>query len=467
MNAQVKFVEFENVVPFSRFQAQKASVSVIGLGYVGAVSTACLARLGHRVIGADLDPQKTIQIDEGRPPIFEEGLGCLLSSGVERGLISATTDVLEAVEKTDITFVSVGTPTKEDGGCDYRYGISAAHMIGEALARKDAYHIIVMRCSVPPSTTLQVMVPEIEMASGKKLGKDFDVCFNPEFLREGTAIFDFDNPPKTVIGASSQYAAEEVSKIYAPVDGNIIHTSIEVAEMVKYVDNVWHAAKVCFANEVGRVCKPLSIDSHQVMDIFVQDTKLNLSPYYLKPGFAYGGSCLPKEVRAVSHLAEQLNVATPLINSLAETNNQQIEAVTNLVRAKAHRKVGFYGIAFKSGTDDLRESPTLEVMHQLWSEGFEIKAFDPAINLGADLVAQFGYLKTFAPHTLDMVSQFPSIICEGSCEISDACDLVVVSQNTPEIRAAVEAAMGDVEIIDLVRLFKSQPASENYYGLSW
>ena len=262
------------------FQPEKPAISVIGLGYVGAVSVACLAGLGHRVVGCDIDQSKVDAIASGESPIHEADLGRMLSLGVAGELISATTDIADAVLTTDVTFLSVGTPTSEDGGCDYRCIVSAARSIGDALARKGGYHVVVMRCSIPPTTTLKVMVPEIEAASGKRMGVDFGVCFNPEFLREGTAIADFDAPPKTVIGASDDHTARIVADIYAPVDSAPILTTIEAAEMVKYVDNVWHATKVCFANEVGRLCKPLRIDSHEVMDIFVQDTKLNLSPYY-------------------------------------------------------------------------------------------------------------------------------------------------------------------------------------------
>ena len=293
MNAIIKSENFDNANLLPRNSSEGIlpdqdalpSISIIGLGYVGAVSTACLAGLGHRVVGCDVDTIKTQQIADGVSPIHEKGLGELLAAGVRNERITATTDVVEAVCSTDITFVSVGTPTSDDGGCDYKYIISAAQAIGKGIAQKDSYHVVVMRCSIPPATTLNVMVPEIEKASGLKMGDDFGVCFNPEFLREGSAIADFDEPPKTVIGANDERAADMLSRVYAPVDDNIISTTIETAEMVKYVDNVWHATKVSFANEVGRICKPLDIDSHKVMDIFVQDTKLNLSPYYLKPGF--------------------------------------------------------------------------------------------------------------------------------------------------------------------------------------
>ncbi len=444
-----------------------SAISIIGLGYVGAVSTACLAGLGHRVIGCDVDTIKTAQIAEGVSPIHEEGLGELLANGVEAELITSTTNVAEAVAATDITFVSVGTPTSEDGGCDYRYIRSAAQAIGEGLRNKGEYHVVVMRCSVPPATTLNVMVPEIESASGLTMGEDFGVCFNPEFLREGTAIADFDVPPKTVIGANDDRAADILRRVYAPVDDNIIATSIEVAEMVKYVDNVWHATKVCFANEVGRVCKPLSIDSHQVMDIFVQDTKLNLSPYYLKPGFAYGGSCLPKEVRAVAHLAENLGVETPLINSLAATNEKQIQSAIELVRQSKGRKIGFVGLAFKAGTDDLRESPILEVMNELITEGYDVRAYDPAIDANTRVDNQFAYVRHVCPHLEPVVEALPGLLAADPLAMIDNCDVIVVTQRSKEIRQQVASRLGRVKVIDLVRLFDAAPSTNSYEGIGW
>ena len=445
----------------------KPSISVIGLGYVGAVSTACLANLGHRIIGVDIDTIKTKQISKGESPIHEQGLGELLSKGVAENLITATCDVARAVSQTDITFVSVGTPTSEDGGCDYKYIISAARAIGEGIAQKSSYHVVVMRCSIPPSTTLNVMVPEIEAASGLKMGVDFGVCFNPEFLREGTAIADFKDPPKTVIGANDEKAAKMLADIYSPVDDNVIMTSIEVAEMVKYVDNVWHATKVCFGNEVGRICKPLNIDSHKVMDIFVQDTKLNLSPYYLKPGFAYGGSCLPKEVRAVVHLAKNLGLKTPLISSLSKTNEQQIESAIQLVRQTGKKKIGFLGLAFKAGTDDLRESPALEMMNTLIEEGYDVSAYDPAIKKDTRIDNQFSYMRHACPHLEPVVNALPNLLRNQGQQVSKECDVIVVTQKTPEIQNLIAGRLGHVEVIDLVRLFKNQPNFKGYQGIGW
>ena len=459
--------EQQNVLELFNVQKPKPAISIIGLGYVGAVSTACLANLGHEVIGADLDALKVDQIANGISPIHEENLQNLLQEGVEDELIKATTDVTAAVRDTDITFVSVGTPTKSDGGCDASYIISAAQMIGEGLKQKGEYHLVVMRCSIPPGTTLNVMVPEIEKASGLKMGEDFGICFNPEFLREGTAIADFEAPPKTVIGANDERAAIALTEVYSPVDENVIITTIEAAEMVKYVDNIWHATKVCFANEVGRICKPLDIDSHEVMNIFVQDTKLNLSPYYLKPGFAYGGSCLPKEVRAVAHLGEELGVELPLVNSLAETNEEQIQSAVNLVKKTGKQKIGFLGLAFKAGTDDLRESPILEVIASLLKEGYDVKTHDPAIGKDTAIKGQFNYVRNVCPHLEQLIDELPDMMTDDCGSLVDDCDVVVVTQKNANFQMQVGARLHNKKVIDLVRLFDELPKTQSYEGIGW
>ncbi len=451
--------------PQSRVVA-RPSVSIVGLGYVGAVSTACLAGLGHRVIGVDLDPVKVEAIAAGRAPIHEKDLDRLLAEGVAQGLIGATGDLAAAVAETDITFVSVGTPTAEDGGCDDRYIRAAARSIGEGLARKGAFHVVVMRCSIPPGTTLDVMVPEIETASGLKAGTDFGVCFNPEFLREGVAVEDFHNPPKTVIGATDEATADLMRLLYADVDPDPVVTSIEVAEMVKYVDNVWHATKVTFANEVGRLCKPLGVDSHEVMDIFVRDTKLNLSPYYLRPGFAYGGSCLPKEVRAVTHIAGQLGVELPLIGALERSNAAQIAEAARLVLATGARRVAVLGLAFKPGTDDLRESPILEVMAELIERGVEIAAHDPAITAGTRIEAQLAYVAHASRGLGQLASGLRGMLVADGAQAVAQADAVIVTHAHPEYRAL--AASTEKPVVDVARLWRSrsdQPG--NLCGIGW
>ena len=446
--------------------AARPSVSVIGLGYVGAVSTACLAGLGHRVVGVDLDPVKVGAIAAGRSPIHEKGLGALLASGVGDGLVTATEDLAAAVADTDITFVSVGTPTAEDGGCDDRFIRAAARSIGEGLARKGTFHVVVMRCSIPPGTTMSVMVPEIEAASGLTVGQDFGVCFNPEFLREGVAVDDFHNPPKTVIGATDDATADLMCRLYADVDDDPIVTSIEVAEMVKYVDNVWHATKVTFANEVGRLCKPLDVDSHQVMDIFVRDTKLNLSPYYLKPGFAYGGSCLPKEVRAVGHIATRLGVDLPLVKALEYSNTAQIAEAVELVQATGAKRVAVLGLAFKPGTDDLRESPILEAMASLLERGVQITAHDPAITADTRIEAQLAYVAHASQGLGRLASDLRGMLAASAAEAVAGADAVIVTHTHPEYRAL--AAEIDKPIIDVARLWKDRSdAPVNVHGIGW
>ena len=448
-------------------QLDKPSISVIGLGYVGAVSMACLAHLGFRMIGVDVAAQKVQSIKEGRSPIVEERLEELLTEGVENGLIDATQNLVAAVLDTDVTFLSVGTPTADDGSCDLTYVRQASRAIGQAIGMKESYHVVVLRCSVPPGTTLDVVTVEIETASGKKMGKDFGICFNPEFLREGVAVADFYAPPKTVIGANDPRAEDFVARIYSAIDDKIIFTSIQAAEMVKYVDNVWHANKVAFGNEVGRLCKSLNIDSHEVMNIFVQDTKLNLSPYYLKPGFAFGGSCLPKEVRAVVHLAEEQNVDVPLFRSLTETNESHIAQAAQLLEEFSGKRIGFLGVTFKADTDDLRESPTIELMAILQARGETLSVYDANLNFGPHLKGQIDYIKHARPNLAAMIDKLEGMTVEDADTLIADSDVVVVSHATHEFRAAIRARDKDVHVLDLVRLFKDLPDDDNYQGIGW
>ncbi|WP_425093676.1 nucleotide sugar dehydrogenase [Tropicimonas sp. S265A] len=449
---------------------EKPAVSIVGLGYVGAVSAACLSDLGHRVVGVDLDRTKVDAIASGRSPIHEHELGDLLSQGVSEGRISAQEDLIAAVRDTDVTFVSVGTPTAPDGGCDDRYIRSAARAIGEGLAQKkahtaNAYHVVVLRCSIPPGTTMGVMVPEIEAASGLLCGQDFGVCFNPEFLREGVAVDDFRKPPKTVIGASDQRAARIVARIFEPVDAAPILCEIETAETVKYVDNVWHAVKVTFGNEVGRLCKPLGVDSHKVMDIFCKDTKLNLSPYYLKPGFAYGGSCLPKEVRAVRHIAESHGVDLPMIKGAMSSNEAHVAEAIRMVRDTGAKRVAVLGLAFKPGTDDLRESPILDVIAALRAEGVEIAAHDMSITPDTPIASQLSYVAHGAPGLSALAEELPGLLVERPEHAIDGADAIIVTHNHGRYREIVKASFKPT--IDLVRLFGNEVALPHVDGIGW
>jgi len=452
-------------LPFSVVDSHVA-VSVVGLGYVGAVSTGCLASLGHRVIGVDVDPVKIACIREGRAPLHEAGLDAALTEGVAAGLIDATDDLEQAVRDTDVTFVSVGTPTAADGGCDLSHIVTVARRIGAALRSKDDYHVVVMRCSIPPGTTMSVMVPEIERTSGKVAGLDFGVAFNPEFLREGVAIADFHAPSKTVIGATDPRAAAVVARIYEPIDDKIIQTTIDVAETVKYVDNVWHAAKVTFANEIGRLCKPMGVDSHAVMDIFVQDTKLNLSPYYLKPGFAYGGSCLPKEVRAVTHLAAEMGVDLPMISNLDVSNRAQVDEAIAMVRRTGARRVAVLGLAFKQGTDDLRESPILDVIAALLAQGVEVVAHDAAVTAETRIEAQLSYVKHAAPGLRDLAPRLAGMLRADAADAVAGSDAVIVTHANDTYRKLVATLTQPV--IDVARLFRSRAAQPlSVQGIGW
>ncbi|MFN3868055.1 MAG: UDP-glucose dehydrogenase family protein [Hyphomicrobiaceae bacterium] len=447
--------------------AEKPSISVVGLGYVGAVSMACLAELGFRMIGVDVSSEKVSAIRAGRSPIVEDRLAELLDSGAAAGLIDATTNLVAAVLDTDVTFLSVGTPTAADGSCDLTYVRQASRGIGQALAMKSGYHVVVLRCSVPPGTTLDVVTKEIETASGKSLGKDFGICFNPEFLREGVAVADFFAPPKTVVGASDARASLTVSSIYSTIDKNVIFTSIEAAEMVKYADNVWHAAKVAFGNEIGRLCKALGIDSHDVMNIFVRDTKLNLSPYYLKPGFAFGGSCLPKEVRAVSHLAEELGVDLPLVNSLMPSNRSHIAEAVAMLAPFRDKRVGFLGVTFKPGTDDLRESPTLDVMAEMLSGGATIRAYDGNLEFGPMLQGQIDYVRHAVPRQAGLMDALQSLSVATAEDLVAQSDVVVVSHATDEFRNAIAARRPGIHVVDLARLYRELPNDPTYHGIAW
>jgi GDP-mannose 6-dehydrogenase len=343
----------------------------------------------------------------------------------------------------------------------------ASRAIGQALALKSDYHVVVLRCSVPPGTTLDVVGEEIERASGKSLGADFGLCFNPEFLREGVAVADFYAPPKTVVGASDIRAERAVAAIYESVDKNVLFTSIAAAEMVKYADNVWHATKVAFGNEIGRLCKSLGIDSHDVMNIFVKDTKLNLSPYYLRPSFAFGGSCLPKEVRAVAHLAEEQNVDLPLIQSLSLTNKRHIEQAALNLEAYAGKRFGFLGLTFKPGTDDLRESPTLELMAILEGRGEAIRAYDPNLRFNDNLKGQIAYVRHACPQQANLMDGLEGMIEANVDDLLACSDVLVVSHATDEFRAAVQRRRSGVHVLDLARLLKDVPSDPTYHGIAW
>ena len=392
-----------------------ARISVFGLSYVGAVSVACYSECGHVVIGVDPDHGKVKVINEGRSPIVEPGLDDLLRDGVAAGRIAALTSAQEAVHNSDVSFVCVGTPSAADGGCDLGYLRKVSEQIGEALKTKDAYHVVAFRSTVPPGTARRVMRPIIEQVSGKVAGEDFGLAFHPEFLRESTAVEDFHNPPKTVVGGIDQRSIDPVADIYRRLGHDVIETTLEAAEMVKYVDNTWHATKVSFANEIGKICQAAHVDSHEVMDIFCRDRVLNISSYYMKPGFAFGGSCLPKDVRGITHLAKRLNVDTPLLNQIMTSNRAQIDFAKDLIMDAGATTVGFLGITFKADTDDLRGF-ILPVIEALLA-GTDVRIYDPNVNPESSLRHHL-HIRDTRNKARIPTRRLPELMCES---VGESC----------------------------------------------
>jgi GDP-mannose 6-dehydrogenase len=442
------------------------SISVIGLGYVGAVSAACFAKIGHRVVGVDLDTRKTDAINAGRGPLVEHDLDDYISEGIQEGRIGAVNSALGAVVGTDMTFVCVGTPSMEDGSVNLNALTGAARDIGMAMRAKKDWHLVVIRSTVPAGTTRKIVLPELEAASGKKVGRDFGLCFHPEFLREGVAIADFFAPPKTVIGAYDKRSGDALAAIYACIEAPLIQTTMEAAEMVKYVDNTWHAVKVAFGNEVGRVAQALGIDSHEVMNIFCQDTKLNISSYYMKPGFAFGGSCLPKDLRGMQGLARKNGIELPMIGSVLASNAWHLDHSFNLVQQTGAKVVGMLGVTFKSGTDDLRESPQLELLGRLVAAGYIVKVYDPNVT-EAGIELAMAYMKTASASTRAAVQALTQALCPSADALIEQCDAVVVAHNTAEFRAALETAGPDLAVVDLVRLPEKVRNRSRYQGICW
>src|SRR6188472_764115 len=356
-------------------------VSVLGLRYVGSVSAACFAEDGHEVVGVDVVPAKVESLNEGRSPIVEKGLDELIRDNATNGRLRATTSTKEAVDATDLSLICVGTPSRRNGSLDLSYLERVAEQIGEALKDKHDYHVVVVRSTVLPGTTHDVVIPALERTSGKKYGTGFGVTVNPEFLREGTAIHDFRHPPLTLVGHNYQSDAEPTRALYGKVEAPMETTTIRTAEMMKYASNTWHALKVTFANEIGNVCKRVGIDSHEVMSIFCKDVKLNLSSYYMKPGFAFGGSCLPKDVRALQYRAKESDLELPVIASILGSNRLQIEHALEMVTRTGKKRVGLLGFSFKAGTDDLRESPIVILAEALLGKGYDLRIYDRNVSL--------------------------------------------------------------------------------------
>lgn len=445
-------------------------ISIFGLGYVGCVGAACLAKLGHTVIGVDVNENKVRLINEGKPTIIEDGIAELCLEAHEKGLMSATTDVCEAVHKTDVSFIVVGTPSSKEGHLNLNYIYTVAKQIGEALKNKSICsmslvngdcklrHIIAIRSTVLPGTNEKVG-EIISEASGLVRGKDFTIVSNPEFLREGTSVRDYFNPPLTLVGTDMPEAEAVFREIYKDIEAEFIATDIRVAEMMKYVNNTYHALKIVFGNEVGNICKELNIDSHKVMEIFCKDKQLNISPYYFKPGFAYGGSCLPKDMKALKTLAHDCYVDVPVIEAIGESNEIQKRRAVQLIMAQGKRKIGILGLSFKSGTDDLRCSPIVDVVESLLGKGFELRIYDKNVKVSELTGTNKDFIMAKIPHLQHFVTDNLDAVCQES-------DVLVVTNKEKEF-ADVMTRYPNKIIIDLVRQWRDVDYAGHYEGISW
>ena len=434
----------------------------MGLGYVGSVSAASFAADGQVVIGVDVNPAKVASVNAGQSPIVEKGLDELIRENVAAGRLRATTSTTEAIAATDLSLICVGTPSRRNGSLDLSYLERVCVEIGEALKEKPSYHVVVVRSTVLPGTTHEVVIPALERASGKKYGTGFGVSVNPEFLREGTAIADFRNPPLTLVGHNYASDAHPTQALYANINAPVITTSVRTAEMIKYASNTWHALKVCFANEVGNLCKRLEIDSHEVMDIFCRDEKLNLSSYYLKPGFAFGGSCLPKDVRAMQYRAKELDLEMPVVQSILGSNQLQVQQAIDMVVETGRKKVGLLGFSFKAGTDDLRESPIVILAESLLGKGFQLCIYDRNVSLARLVGANKEYINTQIPH-------LSALLCETVAEVIERSEVIVVGNGSPEFAEALKRTRPDQIVIDLFRV-KDVARDEipaRYQGICW
>jgi GDP-mannose 6-dehydrogenase len=435
------------------------NLSVFGIGYVGCVSAACFAKEGHDVTGVDVNPTKVEIINSGNSPIVEPGIGELMQEAVNSGRLRAITSAAEAVNTSAVSLVCVGTPSNANGSLDLRYVTRVCEEIGAALRTKKERHVVVLRSTMLPGTIENVVVPTLAKTSGKEAGSDFGVCINPEFLREGSSLKDFYAPPFTLIGTDDEKTGATVRALYANIDAPLFQTDVKTAEMVKYVCNSFHALKVSFANEVGNICKALTIDSHAVMEIFCQDTKLNLSPYYLKPGFAFGGSCLPKDLRAINYKAKEIDVEVPLLAAILPSNRLQIERAVEMVVKTGKKRVGVLGFSFKAGTDDLRESPMVTLIETLIGKGYKLALYDRDVSLARLFGANKEYIEREIPHISELMrSSIDEVIAD--------VDVLVVGSKAAEFRQVKDRMNANQVLIDLVRVFDER-SDKSYQGICW
>ncbi len=436
-------------------------IAIFGLGYVGSVSSACLAELGHEVIGVDVQPAKVAALEAGESPIVERGLPRAIRSMRQAGRLRATVDSHGAIAASELSMICVGTPSTELGDLDLTYVRRIAAEVAEALRKSDRFHVVMLRSTVLPGTVEEQLIPLLESGTGKSCGTGFGVAYNPEFLREGSAIQDFKTPPYTVIAGSDPQTVQRATQVYEGVDAPLHETTFRVAEMLKYVNNTFHALKVTFGNEIGHICKEAGIDSHQVMDLFCQDTKLNISPAYLRPGFAFGGSCLPKDLRALTSFARQHRLDVPLLNSILFSNRSQVDHVLGLINRAGKRRIGVLGLTFKAGTDDIRESPIIKVVEALVGRGLDVRVHDTNINIEAMVGKNRAFLEAEIPYLASIMQSSIEDVVAGS-------DLVLVATDDPAYRDVAKGLGDDQILVDLVRLSENGAVPHNnYVGICW
>jgi GDP-mannose 6-dehydrogenase len=434
------------------------NISIFGLGYVGCVSLGCLAKNGHNVIGVDTNPDKVGQINSGKATIIEKDIDKIIAEQLSAGRIQATTDTNLAVKGSEISIVAVGTPSTNKGHLDLQHIFNVAENIGEVLKHKNTMHIIAIRSTIMPGTC-DKFADILERISGKKRNLDFAIVDNPEFLREGSAVHDYYNPPLTLIGSDNKEAAARVSVLYQQLPGEIVITDLKTAEIMKYVNNTFHALKISFGNEIGNICSELGIDSHKVMEIFCKDKQLNISPYYFKPGFAYGGSCLPKDLKGFQTLAHDLYVDVPVIESINKTNEIQIQRAIKIIYRYWNKKLGFLGLSFKAGTDDLRNSPAVDVIEALLGKGCDIRIYDNNINLAMLTGTNKEFINKRIPH-------LSSLLATDPVQLIEDCDVIIINTNEPEFTKLV-ANIDNKIILDFVRLDNALLSKSNYLGINW
>lgn len=436
-------------------------IAVYGLGYVGSVTSACLSHLGHEVMGVDINPLKVELIRSGKSPIVEGGLGEMVAAAVREGRLRATLDYREAMQFAEVSILCIATPSAEDGSLNLDYCRNVCRSLGEALAASQGHHLFVPRSTMLPGSCEDVLIPELEQASGRKVGDGYDVAYVPEFLREGSAVKDFMEAPLTVLGVRGERAAQTLQQLFGPTSERVETTTLRTAEMVKYVCNSWHALKVVFGNEIGNLCKAQDIDSHEVMRIFCLDRLLNISAAYLKPGFAFGGSCLPKDVRAILARARELNVEVPVLSSVIPSNDLQVANALRLIEKSGKKRVGILGLSFKAETDDLRESPIIRVLESLVGKGYQLAVHDENVQLARVIGANRQFLENEVPY-------LESILRLTVDEVLEQSDVVVVANHGKEYRGVASRIREGQTLVDLVRILDEKEARpRGYVGLSW